>query len=144
MNKKEVEVLVSEFIEFLRLKNINISDDKYSLPLSIFSDKLSATESVIKFLREEYKIGYKEIAKLLHKNHGSVGVTYRNAIKKNNSKQNKDFTYSIPISVFNESETLFESIVKYLHNDLKLSFKDIAKSLYRNYRTIWTIYRRSK
>jgi len=150
LNKKEVEVLFEEFILFLRHKNISLEgESKYSIPISIFSKKLSVFESIVKYLREEERLSYKKIAELLYKKTGPVGVTYRNSIKKISGKfkvdlKNVNSEKMIPITIFNEKYTLFESVVMFLHNEMRFSFKEIAKILGRNYRTVWTIFRRAK
>ncbi|MEA3429772.1 MAG: sigma factor-like helix-turn-helix DNA-binding protein [Nanoarchaeota archaeon] len=145
LGKKEVEVLFGEFIEFLKQKNIKLEKiDKYSIPVSIFTKKLSASESIIKFLREEYKLDYKKIGELLRKKAGPVGVTYRNAKKKFSGKLEVISEHYIPITVFDSKQTLFESVVKHMHDELDFSFKEIASELGRNYRTVWTIYKRAK
>lgn len=144
LGKKEVELLVEEFLEFLKQKNINLEKkDEYSIPVSILSNELSVTEAIVKFLREEYQLSYAKIAFLLHKKEGPVGVTYRNAKNKFPGKLDIKSDHYIPITVFSEEYTLFESVVKYMHDEMKLSFKIIAGLLHRNYRTVWTIYRRA-
>jgi len=40
--------------------------------------------------------------------------------------------------------TIFETIVVYLKDTSELKFKNIAELLNRNYRTIWTVYKRAK
>ena len=121
LGKKEVEVLFGEFIEFLRQKNIKLEKiEKYSIPVSIFSRKLSISEAIIKFLREEYGLSYKQIGKLLNKKPGPVGVTYRNAKKKFLGKLEVISDHYIPISHFQKKHTLFESVVLYLHDELKV------------------------
>ncbi|MBU0628338.1 MAG: hypothetical protein KKC75_04055 [Nanoarchaeota archaeon] len=50
----------------------------------------------------------------------------------------------IPISIFNEKLGMLESASMYLKDELKLSFKEIAKLLKRDYKTIWTSYSQAK
>lgn len=51
---------------------------------------------------------------------------------------------TVPISIFNEKLGMLESISLYLKDELKLSFKQIAKLLKRDYKTIWTSYSKAK
>ena len=50
----------------------------------------------------------------------------------------------IPITIFSKNLGMLESISLYLHDELKLPFKLIAKLLQRNYKTIWTSYNKAK
>lgn len=121
-------------------------DRKDVIPISIFNNKLAPLETVVKYLREELDYSYKEIGVLLNRKAGPIGVSYRTARRKFASKLNVSSTEnSIPISIFKDSRlSIFESIVVYLKDDLKLKFRRIAELLTRNYRTVWTVYRRAK
>ncbi|MEM4398084.1 MAG: sigma factor-like helix-turn-helix DNA-binding protein [Candidatus Woesearchaeota archaeon] len=58
--------------------------------------------------------------------------------KKNNNEIN------IPLSIFNNRDFSFmESVVFYMKETLNMSYHDIADSLNRDDRTIWTIYNRA-
>jgi len=50
----------------------------------------------------------------------------------------------LPISIFNEELGMLEAASLYLKDELNLSFKDIAKLLNRDYKTIWTSYKKAK
>ena len=131
-----------EFIRYLRYKK----ERKDVIPISVFNNKLAPLETVVKYLREELDYSYNEIGLLLNRKAGPIGVSYRNARKKFHSQLDVSSTEnSIPISLFKDSRlTIFESVVLYLKDDLKLKFRKIAELLRRNYRTIWTVYRRAK
>ena len=47
---------------------------------------------------------------------------------------------NIPCSIFNANLSATESICKYLKEHLKLTYHDIAKTLSRDDRTVWTTY----
>ncbi len=90
-------------------------------------------------------MGYMQIAEVLHKNPGPVGVIYRNAKKKfadafSVSHEN----IMIPFSAFYPELTVFESVVYYLKDNYNLKYKNVAQLLKRNERTIWTIYQRAR
>ncbi len=58
-------------------------------------------------------------------------------------KKNKD-EINIPLSIFNNRDFSFmESIVFYMKKNLDMSYHEIADSLNRDDRTIWTIYNRA-
>ena len=91
MIRKEVkEALFEEFLAYLKTKKIDLSkfEKEEGIPISIFNSKLSTLESIVRFLREKKELRYKEIAKILKKNSGHIGVIYRNAVK----KYSKSFT----------------------------------------------------
>lgn len=51
---------------------------------------------------------------------------------------------NIPINIFLDRDLSFmESVVFYLKNELNMSYHEIAVSLNRDNRTIWTIYNRA-
>ncbi len=50
----------------------------------------------------------------------------------------------IPISIFHEKLGMLESISLYLRDELRLSFRQIAELLKRDYKTIWTSYSKAK
>lgn len=49
----------------------------------------------------------------------------------------------IPTSIFNKKLSSFESITKYLKENLDLNFKKISKLLNRSYRAVWGSYQSS-
>ena len=50
----------------------------------------------------------------------------------------------VPLSVFNETTSALETVVKYLHENLNITFVKIAQMLNRSEKTIWQAYRHSK
>lgn len=51
----------------------------------------------------------------------------------------------IPSSIFKDRKlSVLESLVEYMHDKENLAFKDIAKLLNRDGRTVWTVYDRLK
>jgi hypothetical protein len=49
--------------------------------------------------------------------------------------------YTIPISIFESNLAPLETLVKYLKENLNLTYSEIAKLLNRNERTVWTSYK---
>jgi len=143
LTNKEKTELHEEFLNFLQEKKFLLPIKEKGIPISIFNKKLSALESIVKYLREESEMSYKEISNILKRNPGPIGVTYRNAKKKFPSKLDISSHQLIPFSAFKQKLTIFESLVLYLKEN-NFSFKRIASLLSRNYRTIWTVYNRAK
>ena len=76
-----------------------------------------------------------------------------NSIRRNNALIEKELKkllvrkeeeISIPISIFNEKLGMLEASSLYLKDELDLSFNDIARLLKRDYKTIWTSYKKAK
>ena len=136
--------LFEDFLQYLKQKK-EIKKD--FIPISVFNNKILAPlETVVKYLREDLIYTYSKTAFLLNRKPGPIGVTYRNSKKKLPSRLDVSSTEnSIPISIFKDSKmTIFETIVVYLKDTSELKFKNIAELLNRNYRTIWTVYKRAK
>lgn len=117
------------------------------IPSYIFyGKKLGILESVVKYLREEFKLTYHQIAVLLQRDDRVIWVTYNRASK----KQKEPFFIEdpnvwLPVSLFT-IKTLgpLQSIVVYLKDHSKLSFNEIAKLLNRDNRTVWAVYHRKR
>lgn len=57
----------------------------------------------------------------------------------------RDFTdIKIPITIFSDKLGLLESVCVYLHDEIDLSFKQIAAITKRDYSTVYTSYTRGK
>jgi len=116
------------------------------IPTCIFNGKLSALETIVKYLKENLDLKYSSIAKLLNRNDRTIWITYSNSrkkyIKKFVVKDNKFFIPALIIS--NRSLSVLESIVSYLKDNLNLRYSQIALMLHRDPRTIWTVYNRRR
>ena len=136
--KERYRISAAEIISRLERKEILI-------PSCIFNKKLSVFESIVKYLKENLGLANKEIATLTSKSQKSIWQAY-NSVKKKFPPIFKIVVsdYYIPVSVLQQHFTIFESIVKFLKEDLMLSFHKIAIVLKRDDRTIWTVYNRVK
>ena len=116
------------------------------IPVCIFNNKLSALETVVKYLKENLEFKYSEIAKLLNRNDRTIWTTYSNSRKKYIKKfVVKDNKYFIPaLIISNRSLSVLESIVSYMKDNLNLRYSQIALLLCRDQRTIWTVYNRKR
>lgn len=115
------------------------------IPSSVFNKKLSAFESIVKYLKENLELPNREIALLISKSQKSVWQTYHFAKKKFPSVfEITTFDCYIPVSALKSQFTVLESIVKFLKESLVLNYREIGNVLQRDERTIWTIYQRAK
>ena len=113
-----------------------------SIPISIFKNH-SPLEALVKYLKESLNLSLSEISRLLNRDQRTIWITYNNAKKKI-----KEFSVSgkilIPINIFhNRSLSILENIVYYLHQK-EISLNKISNVLNRDYKTIWTVYDRTR
>ena len=119
--------------------------DKSSVPVSIFSHKLSPLEALTKFLKEGRKMSYHDIGELIQRDERGIWITYRNAKK----KQREAFTFpehdiKLPIKIFTKRFSILESLVRYLKEQRGMKVANIAHLINKSTSTIWTVYNRAK
>ena len=118
-----------------------------SIPASTFRNtKLSGLEIIVKYLRENFALKYKEIAKLLNRNIGTITSSYRKSLEKHPEKLTiSESKLKIPLSIFSDRKlSVLEHISVYLKDKCSLKLKEIAVLLNKDQRTIWTCYNRAK
>lgn len=65
---------------------LDISDNSIIIPLSIFANrKFSILETLVAYLKDECKLQFKEIAKILNKKYSTVATVYSRFTSKKNS-----------------------------------------------------------
>ena len=80
--------------------------EEIKVPISVFNnDKLSSLETIVKYLRENLLLSFKQIASLTNRNPIALAVTYRNAKKKLEAKfvVEEISPYHIPVSILKVS-----------------------------------------
>ena len=151
-----INIFIENFIDkhnisfnevFDLLSKLREKDKITLIPSFILRDrKLGILECVTKYLKEEFKLSYHQIAVLLKRDDRVVWVTYNKAIKKKKEK----FTVEepnvwLPVSIFTDKNLgPLEAIVIYLKDQSKLTFNEIAKLLNRDNRTVWAVYNKKK
>lgn len=122
--------------------------EEAKVPISVFkNDYLSSLENIVKYLRENLLLSFRQIAELTNRNPIALAVTYRNAKKKLADKfvVTEIPLYSIPVSILQDRNlSVLENIVAYLKDTFGLTYHNIAVLLNRDDRTIWTVYQRAK
>ena len=128
----------------------NISS--FNIPLCIFKqDRLSSLEIIVKYLRENQGLKFKDIASLLSRKEIPISTTYRNSLRKYQERLDITSNEFIPIRIFKESLrgnstkklSILETIVLYLKKDLDLRICDICSLLNKDHSTIWTTHKRA-
>ena len=123
------------------------SKEEVKVPISVFkNDHLSSLETIVKYLRENLLLSFKQIAALTNRNKIALAVSYGNSRKKFGEKFVDEISaYYLPVSILqNRKLSVLENIVSYLKDNFSLSYHKIALLLNRNDRTIWTVYQRAK
>ncbi|MDO8643051.1 MAG: hypothetical protein Q7R76_05750 [Candidatus Woesearchaeota archaeon] len=118
--------------------------EETSVPVEIFAKKLSPSEAVCKFLKENRNKSFHEIAVLLQRDDRSVWTSYTRAVH----KQKSLFIISqpsptIPLSVLaNRQFSFLESVILHLAQTMKPMA--IARLLHRSAPIIYTVLSRAR
>jgi len=122
-------------------------DIENTIPTSILrTSKLSSLEAIVKFLRENRNMSYKNIGAALFRQHKTLAVTYNVAKLKNSapfSKTVEEDNIRIPFAAFDTGLSILESICVYLKSRNN-SYIDVARIIGKDQRTVWTVCHRAK
>ncbi len=150
-SKQDKIELISHFVEELK-KIHNITEQEIfgkreiHIPAGIFaSDALSSLEAIVKYLKEELKLRFSKIARLINRSNKTIWATYHNAVKKMPSSFGTiSGEIMIPISALSDrSFSTLESIVCFI-KDLDYSNHEVAQMLHLDDRTIWAVWDKVK
>lgn len=112
-----------------------------TIPASVFCTELGALESIVVYLRELHQLSYVNIGKKLSRSAAVIGVVYRTARKKYQQPLSVTSAVAVPVAIFaDRSVSMQRHLVRYLHDQRKMQFCDIARLIHRNPRTVWTAY----
>jgi len=117
------------------------------IPLSVFSDRLSALETVVKYMSENLGMKNSAISRMLGRNLRTTWTTYRNTAKKSPGRfiLSGHERFYIPASAIADRRfSTLETIVLHLKDSYDLSLREIALLLKRDDSTIWTVYHRAQ
>jgi hypothetical protein len=141
---------ISRIKEEYRLSSFEIltliSEQEVMIPLSVFNRRLSALETISKYLYENVGLEFKEICKLLNRNVKTIWQAYDFARKKERKKfEVKKSKYMFRADILaNRKLSVLENIVVFLRENYDLKFSEIASLLARDTKTIWTINKRAE
>lgn len=151
LDSKNIKQLFSSFLkimkeqEGLRFEDLSAMyfEGEQNIPAEVFAGKLSPSEAVCKYMKENLSKKFNEIAEALKRDDRSIWTSYSRAIKKQkNSIKISNPVPFIPITILqNRKLSFLESIVFYLHNQ-KLRPKQIAIVLHRKAPIIHTVLNR--
>jgi hypothetical protein len=124
---------------------LKILNEVNYIPTSIFSKKLGSLEAMVKYLHENLGMSFTQISKIINRNPKSIWATYKKAKQKLPKSLSPTNSYLIPLSIFRDrSLGVLQHIVKFLHEEINLTFHEIAEITKRDDRTIWTTYKNTK
>ena len=117
-----------------------------SVPVSIFSQRLSPSEALCKYLHEERKLNFHEISAIINRDERSVWTSCRRAARKMPKRlEAKESDISIPLTEFTDrSRSILEHVVTYMNTKHRLSNREIAKMLNKQQGAIATVANRAK
>jgi DNA-directed RNA polymerase specialized sigma24 family protein len=128
--------------------SVSLSNGQQELfiPIDVLKGN-SSLQAIVVYLKDYQKIAFSSIARMLNRNDRTIWATYHQALRADSVKIPPVSIHHellfIPINIFYTRKTsVLESIVLYLKNEEGLSFNEISNLLGKNYRTIWTVYRR--
>ena len=149
---KELEIILSKIREKHDVDNKKIfsivekkDSSELKIPISAFRNKnMGILETISKYLVEERKLTYHEIAVILKRDDRTIWASYHAANKKHSGKisiSNEPTQARISLSIFADRNLgPFEVLVNYLKEGLKMKNIEIAKTLARDPRTVWATY----
>lgn len=149
-SKEDKINLVSQFVnELKRLHGVSeqeiLGKKEIGVPIGIFAGELSSLEAIVKYMRENLKLRFSKIAKLLNRSSKTIWATYHNSAKKMPSPFiGVSSEIMMPVSaVSNRSFSTLESVVRFI-KDLGCTNHETAMMLNLDDRTVWTVYDRVK
>ena len=147
----DVNNLFTHFLKLMKDQGMSFEQlsklyhaEEQSVPVEIFAKKLSPSEAVCKFLKENRNKSFHEIAQLLNRDDRSVWTSYTRAVH----KQKSLFIISqssplIPLSVLaNRQFSFLESVILHLVQTMKPMA--IARLLHRSAPIIYTVLSRAR
>ncbi len=144
--QKRIEVLIKEMKDKHELSREDVIKlvelkEKKNIPITIFINKLGVLESLVKYLKENLNMNYKEISRLLERDERTIWTSYNKAVKKQKEPiVIKETNIFLPIEIFkNRKFTPLEAIISYLR-ERNLKFSEIAELLQRDQRNIQKAY----
>lgn len=132
----------AETLHCPREEHLILAHAEPSVPLSIFSTKLSALQALVRYLHEARSLSFSEIGVLLGRSQKTIWTTYQAARKASFPYREDGLT--IPLARFSRRQLApLETLVTYLA-ELGLSNVESARLLSLDPRTTWTAKQRAK
>lgn len=131
---------------FTSLVGDKIAVARDTFPAVILRGKLSSLEAIVKYLRENRKLSYKEIGELLSRNPTSLASSYASSKRQMQGQFPEDIeedSTRISFDVFRTGLSVLEAICHSLRMQGK-RFVEISRITGKDQRTVWTACRRAE
>lgn len=119
------------------------NENEIIVPVAIFAGKLSPSEALAKFLKENNDLSFSEISQLIGRDARGIWANYKRAVKKMPWPFDIKDDVSVPASIFTPEKSILEALVSYLKDVRKMRNRKIAQFLNKNPANIWTVYNRA-
>lgn len=139
LSNEELLQLVAKLSEALQQRG------ELRVPVSLFAAKLSPAEALVKYLKEQERLRYADIARLLNRDQRGIWCTYRRAQRKlPGALAVPPSSHTVPVSRFTDRTlSILEHVVRHLH-DQDIAHKDIAQLVNKSPSTIATVHSRAR
>jgi hypothetical protein len=137
---KEMGIPLEKLSSFVKENKVKEKIKNIVIPLEIFRQEISPAEAVCKYLKENKRLKFSEIAMAISRNQRTVWINYRNAVGKKEEKiKIKHHLVFVPVQIFDDRKlSILESVVKHLKYQ-KIKNQEIAELLNKSPSNIWTI-----
>jgi len=148
-SKDVLEQNISEIASFFDKslhKEKNIKELQYTdnvdIPARVFREGNNGLKAIVLFLKEQKKLTFSQISRILGRDQRTIWCAYNTADKKKKKQNYSPEEPSINSSVFRERQfSILETAAMSLLS--KYSVNETAQLLGRNKMTIWTVKRRA-
>tara|TARA_B100001971_G_C18239570_1_gene569803 strand:+ start:13 stop:2103 length:2091 start_codon:yes stop_codon:yes gene_type:complete len=114
------------------------------IPIVIFKQGISPAEALAKYLKENMKMRFSEIAKRINRDERTIWINYRDANKKKKEKMRIERKVVVSVEIFADRRlSILESVVYYF-KEKGYRNVEIAEMLGKDQRNISTLYLRIK
>ncbi len=134
---------VEELLEIARKEEVE-EVEEVRVPLVIFKQRLGPAEALCKYLKENLKLRFSEIAKLLSRDERTIWINYRNAVEKKKERMDVEERVLVSVDIFSDRRlSILEAIVYHLRQK-GFRNSEISEILNKDQRNIWTVYSRAR
>jgi len=119
--------------------------EEFGVPISVFQNNLGVLEALVRYMKDELNMGFSKIAKKLNRDNRTIWASYNKSKDKLKNFIISESEYYVPIEIFSKrGRGTLEVLVKYLRDNFRLKYSEIAKLIGRDQRTIWTVYNKKR
>jgi len=150
LNKKEItNIIIEKLKEKYKLNKKEVLEiikikETLTIPATIFSKKLGALEAIIKYMKENLGMSYRNIAQHLERDERTIWTAYKKSQEKQEQPlEIKETKILLPLSIFkNKKLTILEAVIIYLKQQ-GIKYSEMSEIINRDQRNIWTVYSRA-